>query len=453
LTFRFVPGSESIWNNIHKLPPAHYLEFRPGEAPVETRYWQSDVNYQNGSNNHHSEQQIDNEFAELFLDSVRLRLESSDVPVGVMLSGGLDSSAVAAAAIELGHRNFHTFSVGFEQGGYYSELPYAKQVADHVGANYHQVVIGQKEFLEMLPELVYHSDEPLADLAAVPLLAVSHLAQKNVKVVLSGEGSDEILAGYDFDVAERRWEMVRALQRVPKPLMNLLAKTSSIVSPVFSERVARVADLPLPKWNHRDLRYMTRYLDHAEKSLLWPNGHGENSDRHVAELYNAAPATDPLQQMLSVYQKSWLVEDLLMKADKMSMAASVELRTPFLDYRLVEWANRQPNHVKLKRTGLRTYETKSILRRFCARRLPMEILTRDKRGFPVPVNGWLKDGLSGWARDVLTGQNSRMIPGFSEKTINDLLLRVEQGSTDAAGKVWLLIVLEFWLQAWDATLN
>ena len=453
LTFRFVPGSESIWNNIHKLPPAHYLEFRPGEAPVETRYWQSDVNYQNGSNNHHSEQQIDNEFAELFLDSVRLRLESSDVPVGVMLSGGLDSSAVAAAAIELGHRNFHTFSVGFEQGGYYSELPYAKQVADHVGANYHQVVIGQKEFLEMLPELVYHSDEPLADLAAVPLLAVSHLAQKNVKVVLSGEGSDEILAGYDFDVAERRWEMVRALQRVPKPLMNLLAKTSSIVSPVFSERVARVADLPLTKWNHRDLRYMTRYLDHAEKSLLWPNGHGENSDRHVAELYNAAPATDPLQQMLSVYQKSWLVEDLLMKADKMSMAASVELRTPFLDYRLVEWANRQPNHVKLKRTGLRTYETKSILRRFCARRLPMEILTRDKRGFPVPVNGWLKDGLSGWARDVLTGRNSRIIAAFSLATIDDLLRRGEHGSTEAAGKVWLLTVLEFWLQAWDAKIK
>jgi asparagine synthase (glutamine-hydrolysing) len=293
----------------------------------------------------------------------------------------------------------------------------------------------------------------LADLAAVPLLAVSRLAQKNVKVVLSGEGSDEILAGYDLDVSERRWEMVRNLQRVPRPLMSLLAKSSSVVSATISEKAARVAQLPLAKWNQRERPHMTRYLDEVEKSLLWPNGDKLNSERVLVDLYEAASATDPLQQVLSVYQKGWLVEDLLMKADKMSMAASVELRTPFLDYRLVEWANRQPNHVKIRRTGLRTYQTKSILRRFCARRLPAEILTRDKRGFPVPVNGWLQDGLSGWAGDVLTGQNSRMIPGFSEKTINDLLLRVEQGSTDAAGKVWLLIVLEFWLQAWDATLK
>jgi asparagine synthase (glutamine-hydrolysing) len=451
LTFRFVPGPETIWSNIRKLPPAHYLELRAGKDPVETRYWKSDV--RESSNNHHSEARLDQEFADLFLDSVRLRLEASDVPVGVMLSGGLDSSAVAAAAIELGHRNFHTFSVGFEQGGYYSELPYARKVADHVGANYHEVVIGQKQFLEMLPELVYYSDEPLADLASVPLLAVSRLAQKNVKVVLSGEGSDEILAGYDLDVSERRWEMVRNLQRVPKPLMSLLAKGSSVVSARISEKAARVAQLPLAKWNQRERPHITRYLDQVEKSMLWPNGDTANSERVLVDLYESASATDPLQQVLSVYQKGWLVEDLLMKADKMSMAASVELRTPFLDYRLVEWANRQPNHIKIKRTGLRTYETKSILRRFCARRLPAEILTRDKRGFPVPVNGWLQNGLTGWARDLLTGQNSRMIPGFSGTMITDLLRKAEHGSTDAAGKVWVLIVLEFWLQAWDAKLN
>lgn len=450
LTFRFVPGPETIWTGIRKLPPAHHLEFKRGSEPVETRYWKSDVHFDETSANHTSEEQLDKEFAELFLDSVRLRLEASDVPVGVMLSGGLDSSAVAAAAIELGHRNFHTFSVGFEQGGYYSELPYAKQVADHVGANYHEVVIGQKEFLEMLPELVHYTDEPLADLAAVPLLAVSRLAQKNVKVVLSGEGSDEILAGYDLDVSERRWDRVRNLQRVPKPLMSLLAK---VLPDTLSERTSRVAELPLSNWNLRERPHITRYLDQAQKSLLWPNGEHRNSERVLTELYESARASDPLQQVLSVYQKSWLVEDLLMKADKMSMAASVELRTPFLDYRLVEWANRQPNHVKIKRTGRGTYETKSVLRRFCARRLPREVLTRTKRGFPVPVNGWLQNGLSGWAREVLTSDNSRIIPGFSVENINDLIGRAEQQSADAAGKVWLLIVLEYWLQAWDASVN
>ena len=453
LTFRFVPGPETIWKGIRKLPPAHFLEFSGSHEPVETRYWKSDAYFAEHADNRLDEKQRDSEFADLFLDAVKLRLEASDVPVGVMLSGGLDSSSVAAAAIELGHRNFHTFSVGFEQGGYYSELPYARQVAEHVGANYHEVVIGQKEFLAMLPDLVYYSDEPLADLAAIPLLAVSRLAQQNVKVVLSGEGSDEILAGYDLDVSERRWQRVRNLQRVPKSLMSLFATGSSFVSTTVAEKLARVAQLPLSQWNYRERPHMTRYLDQVEKSSLWPNGSEENSERLLEALYESAIATDPLQQVLSVYQKSWLVEDLLMKADKMSMAASVELRTPFLDYRLVEWSNRQPNYMKIKRTGLRTYETKSVLRRFCAQRLPREVLTRPKRGFPVPVNGWLQNGLGNWARGVLTGDNSRIISRFSKTNIHDLILKAEQGSVDSAGKVWLLIVLEFWLQVWEVSFN
>ena len=452
LTFRFVPGSDTIWKNIRKLLPGHFLEFSGSTHPVETPYWHSDVKAQEHSEDTRPEE-LEQQFTDLFLDAVRLRLEASDVPVGVMLSGGLDSSAIAAAAIELGHRNFHTFSVGFEEGGYYSELPFARQVAEHVGANYHEVVIGQKQFLEMLPELVYYSDEPLADLAAVPLLAVSRLAQQDVKVALSGEGSDEILAGYDLDLAERRWQFIRSLQRLPKPLMSLVAKGSSLLLPTFGAKAARIAELPLASWNSRERPHITRYWDHQEKLSLWPNVQNENSERVLTELYRSASSTDPLQQVLHVYQKSWLVENLLMKADKMSMAASVELRTPFLDYRLVEWANRQPNHAKIRRTGLRTYETKSVLRSFCARRLPNEILTRPKRGFPVPVNAWVQNGLGSWAREILTGAGSRITPEFSTATIDTLLFHAQQGSSDAAGKLWLLIVLEFWLHAWDARLT
>jgi asparagine synthase (glutamine-hydrolysing) len=452
LTFRFVPGQETIWTNIRKLPPGHFLEFSPATEPKRTRYWHSHVKVPTEADDR-SQEELEREFAELFLDAVRLRLESSDVPVGVMLSGGLDSSAVAAAAVELGHRNFHTFSVGFEEGGYYSELPYARQVAEHVGANYHEVVIGQQEFLKMLPELVYYSDEPLADLSSVPLLAVSRLAQQSVKVVLSGEGSDEILAGYDLDLSERRWQTVRNLQRVPKPLMSLVAAGSGVLSPRIGEKAARIAGVPLAKWNQSERPYITRYWAQEEKSSLWPIAQKLDSERFLAHLYRSAHTTDPLQQVLYVYQKSWLVENLLMKADKMSMAASVELRTPFLDYRLVEWANRQPNHAKIRRTTRGTYETKSVLRGFCAQRLPSQILTRPKRGFPVPVNAWLKEDLTNWARDVLTGEHSRVTPEFSRNSIESLLSHAQRGSTDAAGKLWLLIVLEFWLQAWDAHLN
>ena len=453
LTFRFVPGRETIWTNIRKLQPGYVLEFSPATEPATTRYWHSHVKVTNQTHEQRSQAELEAEFSELFLDAVKLRLESSDVPVGVMLSGGLDSSAVAAAAVELGHRNFHTFSVGFEEGGYYSELPFAKQVAEHVGADYHEVVIGQKEFLKMLPELVYYTDEPLADLASVPLLAVSRLAQETVKVVLSGEGSDEILAGYDLDVAERRWQLVRNLQRVPKPLMSLVAISSSLLSPTLSEKAARIAEVPLARWNHLERPHITRFWAQEEKSSLWPSVNKLDSERFLTHFYRSASTADPLQQVLYVYQKSWLVENLLMKADKMSMAASVELRTPFLDYRLVEWANRQPNRAKIRRTGRGTYETKSVLRSFCAKRLPVEVLTRPKQGFPVPVNGWLQRDLGNWATDVLTGDASRITSEFSTNTINNLMSRARQGSTDAAGKLWLLIVLEFWLHAWDARLS
>jgi asparagine synthase (glutamine-hydrolysing) len=453
LTFRYVPGPETIWLGIRKLPPGHALELALNKEPKETCYWKTDVNSHNGSGLSKTQDELDHEFSSLFLDSVKLRLEASDVPVGVLLSGGLDSSAVAAAATELGHRNFHTFSVGFEEGGHYSELPYARQVAQDVGAEYHEVVIGQKEFLDMMPELVYYSDEPLADLAAIPLLAVSRLARRDVKVVLSGEGSDEILGGYDFELSERRWGIVRSLQRMPNPLLNLVSKWARILPETLSERALRVAEVPLANWNRIERPHMTRYLDHGEKALLWPRGESETSERILEGLYASAGSSDPLQQVLSVYQKSWLVEDLLMKADKMSMAASVELRTPFLDYRLVEWANRQPNLVKIKRTGLRKYETKSILRRFCAKRLPVEVLNRPKRGFPVPANAWLQQAVGIWAKEVLTGANSRVAHAFSPQFIKNLTLNTRQGSSEAADNTWLLIVLEFWLQAWDARLD
>lgn len=452
LTFRYVPGPETIWHGIKKLPPGHALELATGMVPQEVCYWKTDV-VQN-PNGHQTESQLDQEFAELFLDAVQQRFVASDVPVGLLLSGGLDSSAIAAAAVELGHRNFHTFSVGFDEGGFYSELPYARKVAEHVGAYYHQVLIGQKEFLEMLPEVVYHLDEPLADLPAVPLLAVSRLARQQVKVVLSGEGADEILAGYDLDLEERRWEIVRMLQSIPGPVLKMASAFASFLPSRHETRVRRIAEVPLANWYQRDHPHMTDFLDQSEKALLWPAVKGQHSERILADFYAQARSPEPVQQLLSVYQRSWLVDDLLMKADKMSMAASLELRTPFLDYRLVEWANQKPKWIKLKRTGLLKYETKSVLRRFCASRLPKEIVNRPKQGFPVPVNRWLASGLQNWAKDMLLGPDSRVADAFSEDALRRLLAKATNGhSEDAANDVWLLIVLEFWLRGWDADLT
>ncbi len=253
----------------------------------------------------------------------------------------------------------------------------------------------------MLPQVVRSSDEPLADLASVPLLEVCRLAREHVKVVLSGEGSDEVLAGYDLDVAERRWQLADALQRIPQPVLRAGAAAIERLIPSRAHAANRIALEPLSEWNRTDLMHMTWLFGEDEKNSLWPGGQGLDSGRIVRDLYGQARSKVPLEQILSVYQKSWLVEDLLMKSDKMSMATSIEFRTQFLDYRLAEWANRQPTQAKVRRTGFTSYETKSVLRRFCAARVPSEIRTRPKRGFPVPVYLWLQTGLSGWAQDTL----------------------------------------------------
>ncbi len=452
LTFRYVPGPESVWEGIRKLPPGHLLRFKEGGEPEEVCYWQADVVAD--EREPREEAETDKEFAALFLDAVELRLVASDVPVGVFLSGGLDSSAIAAAAVELGHRNFHTFSVGFDEGGYYSELPFARQVAEHVGAQYHEVVVNRAQFLDALPEVIYAADEPLADLTLVPLLAVSRLARRDVKVVLSGEGSDEILAGYNLDEMEREWDRIRALQRVPRALLETGATLSKLALPErFQRRAEKLAGVPLGDWNLSARPHITRYFNQADKHDLWPDADGLDSERLLAEQYAAARSRDPLQQLLSVYQKSWLVEDLLMKADKMSMAASLEARTPFLDYRLVEWANRQPNAVKVRRINRKEYRTKDVLRRFCARRVPEAILNRPKRGFPVPAYRWLQDGLDTWARDVLLGSNSRLSGILRAEAVERLVAQARRGETDAPHRLWLLVVLNLWLEAWDARLD
>lgn len=450
LTFRYVPGPDTIWQNVKKLQPGHLLRLEHGAEPQVVKYWECDV--LSADEEARSESETDAEFTQLFLDAVDLRLVASDVPVGVFLSGGLDSSAIAAAAVELGHKNFHTFSVGFEEGGYYSELAYAKQVAKHVGGQYHEVVLSQKKFLEMLPEMVYATDEPLADLSAISILALSRLARNDVKVVLSGEGSDEILAGYDFDRAEKEWNRVRLLQRFPKTALKMGAAFSRLGPDGFHRRAEKVANLPLGSWNRLELPHITGNFTQAEKKALWPGEDWNDSERIVAAQYEAARSKDPLQQMLAVYQKDWLVEDLLMKADKATMAASLEARTPFLDYRLVEWANRQPNSVKVKRKGINQYETKSVLRRFCSKRLPRTIIDRPKRGFPDPANVWLENGLHPWAHDTLLNSSSKLGAVLDKPSIENVLTEAKNGKEGAANRVWALIVLELWMQTWEVVM-
>jgi asparagine synthase (glutamine-hydrolysing) len=450
LTYKYVPGPHTMWQNVWKLPPGHMLEWSPGSAPRVSEYWKTDVRS--------VDEPVDidrktREFEELFLDSVSQRLLASDVPVGVMLSGGLDSSAIAAAAVELGHRQFHTFSVAFSEGGEYSELPYARKVAQHLGLQFHEVVVDRRSFLEILPDAVRASDEPLADLTIVPLLALLRLTRRHVKVALSGEGSDEILAGYGFHHLRRKFEAIRHIQRIPASLLAPLSRALRLVSKAHGDKLDRIASIPLARWNVSLNNYVALNWTQADKRLLWPSYEARDSALILRGMYDQARSHDPLEQSLAVMQKSWLVEDLLMKADKMSMAASVELRVPFLDYRLVEWANRQPLDVKIGRFE-RRYVTKRVLRRFAKARLPREILDRPKQGFPVPVCSWLTDeAFASWAAEYIGGKQARLKHLFQGEEMRQQLRRAATGDQGSADKSWLLIVLETWLREFDVDVS
>lgn len=444
LTFRYIPAPNTIWEGIFKLPPAHRLEWRlDGEAPVIRRWWDMPMSQ---PAQRKSDAEYEEEFGSLFEDAVRLRLQA-DVPVGITLSGGLDSSAVVAAAQA---RSPHTFSVAFADAPDTNELAYARMVAKAFATQHHEVVIGEKDFIDFLPDFVWHTDEPLADLASVPLYHVCRLARQQVKVVLSGEGADEILAGYDFDRWARMWHQVETARADATGLRGLLSAPMALFSAGVRERRAAAAMVTDQRRVAEPIS-MTNLWSSAEKrALLLSSGRWSDSFDGIRRQLSGLGDQAPLNQVLYTYCQDWLVEDLLMKADKMSMANSIELRTPFLDYRLVEWAARLPVHLKAGPSGKGEFRTKEILRRYANSRLPQAVVDRPKQGFPVPVYSWSSGKLAEWVRDMLLSPASYAATWFKPGMLQTVVQLGTQPDATALARhrLWNLLILEIWLRRW-----
>ncbi|MGI9498845.1 MAG: asparagine synthase (glutamine-hydrolyzing), partial [Geminicoccaceae bacterium] len=398
LTFRFVPAPDTIWQGIAKLEPAHLLTIERGlsREPVIERWWDMPTP---GRTDSLDEQTLVQEFDWLLRDAVERRMRA-DVRVGVLLSGGLDSSVVAALAAK-SHPRLATFAIAFEGADAIDERGFARDVAQHLGADHHEIAIGEKDVLDFLPDFVHATDEPLADLASIPLYYVSRLAREQVKVVLSGEGSDEILGGYSFDVWAGRWDQA-AEQAGTLANRSRLARYLSATPAMPDPGLLDLRQTPQPLT-------MTAYMTSKEKQALLRTvgGFPDSHDRPRRDLATYGDAS-PLAQALYTYCQDWLVEDLLMKADKMSMANSLELRTPFLDYRLVEMAAHLPDALRVGRDRSGQYRTKRILREIAAQLIPRTVIERSKMGFPVPLYDWLKDRLQPLARDCLSSGQSRL---------------------------------------------
>jgi asparagine synthase (glutamine-hydrolysing) len=443
LTLRYVPAPHTIWRGVSKVLPGTVLSVNLRTfARTERRWWE--VHFE--SEPEDPGRDYLQEFEALFLAAVDKRLLAADVPVGVLLSGGLDSSAVSMAAADRGHRDLHTFSVAFEDGGIYDETSYARQVAARFGTRHHEVRIGRREMIDFLPELVYFSDEPLADLASIPLYYVSRLARQHVKAVLSGEGSDEIFAGYDLERVSARLERLRVLDRVvPGPMLRL---AGSLLPDGAGAALRTLGARGLQGYVQERATHVASEWSEREKRVLWRDApEGPATESVIRSWYAPSPSSQPLDQIQDVMIGNWLVEDLLMKADKMSMATSLELREPFLDHHLVEWAARLP--IAWKVGDLRRgASSKRILREWCRGRLPEAILTREKRGFPVPAYDWMAGEMLEWARGVLRDPRSRINDLFHPAPIDAVLDRARSGDQGAARRIWTLVVAEHWLRRW-----
>jgi asparagine synthase (glutamine-hydrolysing) len=437
---RSVAGVETMFEGISKLLPGHVLVFERGQV-VTRKYW--DIPTANGAAETTDRQEDVRRFRELLEESVRLRL-MSDVPLGVFLSGGIDSSAIAAVMAPMMGRPLQTFSVAFKDRAF-SELDYAGEVADALGADRHEIVIDDRDFFDALPRLVWHEDEPIAHTSSVPLYFVSKLARQDVTVVLTGEGSDELLAGYGkYPRSLFNWRAGAVYERaMPRTVRQAVAGAVEYM-PGRLGRLARRSFLGVE--HVPELAFFDTFAGvnlSRQRQLLSPRLRG-SVDR--ARAYGATMAyfdaadgrTSLLNRVLYADLKTYLVE-LLMKQDQMSMAASIESRVPFLDHHLVEFAASLP--VDRKLAG---WSTKRILREAAADILPKSILERPKMGFPVPFGRWLRDGWNGVAKDVLLDSRARQRGIIDPAAVERLLSLDSMPTTQDADAVWALLNLELW---------
>jgi len=431
-TFLSTPSTDAIIDGVHKLEPGHLLSASPGRAPVIERYW--DLNFE--PDYAREEGYFVERVRELLDESVRLHL-ISDVPLGAFLSGGIDSSSIVAAAAALTPEPLRTFSIGFGEPDY-NELDHARVVAQAFGTDHHELTLGP-DALDQMEDLAWYLDEPFGDSSAIPTYMVSKLASSKLKVVLSGDGGDELFAGYDKYVVEQR---ERNRWSLPAPARSLLGAIGRTMPHGMRGRNFL---------RHIALTGAERYLDAGTffrrddmKQLFQPEVY-ELLAEYEPWRINAECLESGNRHWLSKLQgldmKNYLPLDILTKVDRMSMAHSIETRVPLLDHKLVEFAATIPPEM-----NLRGGTTKYVLKRAMRGILPDSIIDRPKRGFAVPLGYWFRGKLGAYVRDLLLGGSSRRRGFFNGSYIEKLVSRHERGE-NLDLQLWTLISFELWSRA------
>jgi asparagine synthase (glutamine-hydrolysing) len=441
LSLQYIPDPFTAYQGIYKLPPAHRLVWQNGEAKTE-RYW--DFAYQ--PKHTASEEELVEELRALLKESVKMRL-ISEVPLGAHLSGGIDSSIIVALMAELSDAPVKTFSVGFEEEKF-SELEYARAVAQRYSTDHHEFILKYGDIPSTLEKITYHFGEPFADASAIPLYHISKMTREHVTVVINGDGGDEDFAGY-----QRYWldGYANIYTRAPHFLTRGLIPSIARLLPDSSDRpvgqsfvngLKRLHQLPEIDARASILRWGS-YFSPRQRAQLWKpefTFKAENAQSLLAEKFDSIRGSF-LDRTLYTDLHTYLPGDLLVKTDRMGMAASIEPRSPFLDHKMVEWSARVPDQLKVRgRSG------KYLLKKAFAKELPESIKGRGKQGFGIPLGAWFREPLYDWAKQLLVANGNSINQWFDRGTMNSMLEEHRGGRVDHGKRIYALTMLALWLK-------
>lgn len=440
MSYLCVPAPQTAFSQVRKLEPGHWLVWKRGQ--IETcRYWQPDFSKKIKI----TEEEAIEETTRILRESIRLRL-ISEVPLGAFLSGGVDSSTIVALMAQESNQPVKTFSIGFEEEDF-SELKYARRVAEHVGAEYNEFIV-RPDALEVIPTLVEHYGEPYADSSAIPTYYVAKETRKYVTVALNGDGGDESFAGYERYAAMK---IAEKYEHVPTAFKKLFIEGPVNLWPTSELKRSRVRDAKrflrasgLPR-TERYFRWVSSFNGDTKPELYTRDFAETVSSANASSLldrwFATANGTGILDATLLTDQMTYLPNDLLVKVDIASMANSLEARSPFLDHNLIEFAASLPENIKM-----RGIETKSLLKKVAARLVPKDVIYRRKMGFGVPVGKWFRGPMKDFLRDSLLSESSLkrgiVKPEILERYVNEHT----SARRDHSFQLWTLLMLELWFQ-------
>ncbi|MBI4707540.1 MAG: asparagine synthase (glutamine-hydrolyzing) [Candidatus Omnitrophica bacterium] len=440
LTYLYIPGPDTIFEDIYKLPPACLLIFEKDKINIK-KYWE--ISYKKREKQYES-YYIEN-LSSLLKETIKMHL-MSEVPLGAFLSGGMDSSAIVALMSEVSGQAIKTFSVGFNTRGF-DELKYARLVAKKFGTEHHEINL-EPDIIKLLPDLVGHFDEPFADSSLIPTYLISGFARKEVTVCLSGDGGDELFAGYDWT---RRQKFINDYRRIPRVVRQAMKhvllsrdyqpdRRNRILNKI--ERFVYDSELSLEDSFLRRRTCFSEALKTRlfQEEIVGPLGNYQSASK-LSGLFSGVSIDNDIERLLFVDTKSYLPDDCLCKVDMMSMKNSLEVRVPFLDHKVVEFVSSIPLEFKLKGRI-----SKYILKKALKEELPAQVLRQRKLGFTMPLNNWFRFQLKNNAKEMLLANDCQSRRFFSVSFVEWMLKDHFDNKQDFGAQIFALLVFELWLR-------